>query len=78
MIDGVHIRAAHGYQSRHVDVTVGTVEVAGRQPRRFALAPKGADHPRKTMRAALVEQGWHPGRPLTVMSDGEAALPSRI
>ena len=40
VIDGAHIRAAHAYQSRHVDVTVGKIEVAGRPPRRFALAPK--------------------------------------
>ena len=76
MIDSAHHCAAHGYQSRHFDVTAGAVEVAGFQLRRFALAPKGADHPLKTMRAALVEQGWEPGRPLTVKSDGEAALPN--
>jgi hypothetical protein len=28
-IDGAHIRAAHGYQSRYIDVTVGKIEVAG-------------------------------------------------
>ena len=39
----LHIRAAHGYQARHIDVTVGKIEVAGKPPRRFALAPKGAD-----------------------------------
>jgi hypothetical protein len=44
MIDGAHIRSAPGYQSRHLDVTVGKVEVTGRRPRRFALAPKGSDH----------------------------------
>jgi hypothetical protein len=44
-IDGAHIRAAHGYQSRHIDVTVGKIEVEGRPPRRFALAPKGASAP---------------------------------
>ena len=78
MIDGAHIRAAHGYQSRHLDVTVGKIEVAGLQPRRFGLAPKGADHPLKTVRTALVEQGWQPGRLLTVMSDGELALPNMV
>jgi len=52
--------------------------VAGRKPRRFALAPKGADNPLESLRAALVEQGWHPGRPLSVMSDGEAALPNLV
>ena len=78
MIDGAHIRAVPGYQSRHLDVTVGKVEVSGRQPRRFALAPKGSDHPLTAVRAALVEQGWHPGRALTVISDGEAALPNLV
>jgi hypothetical protein len=78
MIDRAHIRAAPGYQTRHLDVTVGKVEVSGRQPRRFALAPEGSDHPLAPMRAALVEQGWHPGRPLAVISDGEAALPNLV
>jgi hypothetical protein len=40
MIDGAHIRAVPGHQSRHLDVTVSKVEVAGRKPRRFAFAPK--------------------------------------
>jgi len=78
MIDGAHIRATPGYQTRHLDVTVGKVEVSGRRPRRFALAPKGSDHPLAPMRAALVEQGWHPGRTLAVISDGEAALPNLV
>jgi len=78
MIDGAHIRAAPGYQSRHVDVTVGQVEVSGPPPRRFALAPKGSDHPLRAVRAALDEQGWHAGRALTVISDGEAALPNMV
>ncbi|NPD70206.1 ISKra4 family transposase [Lichenicola cladoniae] len=78
LIDGAHIRAAHGYQSRRVDVTVGNIEVAGRPPRRFALAPKGAGSPLATMRQALREQGWQPGRSVTVLSDGEAALPGLV
>lgn len=45
VIDGAHIRTAHGYQSSRIDVTVGKIEVAGKPPRRFALAPKGADTP---------------------------------
>ena len=47
-IDGAYIRAAHGYQSRHIDVTVGKIEIEGRPPRRFALAPKGASAPLAT------------------------------
>jgi hypothetical protein len=70
MIDGAHIRAAPGYQSRHLDVTVGKVEVAGRPPWRFALVPKGSDHPLAPMRAVLLEQGWYPSRPLAVIGDG--------
>jgi hypothetical protein len=74
LIDGAHIRAAPGYQTRHVDVTVGKIEVAGRAPRRFALAAKGAVSPLGAIRQALKDQGWQPGRSVTVLSDGEAAL----
>ena len=77
-IDGAHIRAAHGYQSRHIDLTVGKIEVEGRVPRRFALAPKGASAPLATLRKALREQGWRPGRTVTVLSDGESALPGLV
>ena len=62
LIDGAHIRAAHGYQSRHLDVTVGKIEVTGKPPRRFALAPRGAEFPLATLRQALRDQGWQPGR----------------
>lgn len=78
LIDGAHIRAAYGYQSRHVDVTVGKIEVKGKPPRRFAFAPKGAEAPLAIMRQALRERGWQPGRPVTVLSDGEAALPGLV
>jgi hypothetical protein len=78
LIDGAHIRAAPGYQTRHIDVTVGKIEVQGRSPRRFALAAKGADSPLAGIRKALKEQGWQPGRSVTVLSDGEAALPGLI
>jgi hypothetical protein len=78
LIDGAHIRAAHGCQSRHVDVTVGKIEVTGKPPQRFALAPKGAESPPAALRQALREQGWQPGRSVTVLSDGEAALPGLV
>ncbi len=60
VIDGAHIPAAHGYQSRHLDVTLGKNEVAGEPPHRFALAPKGAKVPLATLRRVVREQGWHP------------------
>src|ERR1035438_2656799 len=71
MIDGAHIRAVPGHQSRGLDVTVGKVETAGRPPRRFALAPMGAVQPAQAIRAALIEQGWRLGRPVTGIRDGE-------
>ena len=74
MIDGAHLRAVPDHPSRHLDVTVGKVETAGRLPRRFALAPLGTEQPAQTVRAALISQGWQPGRPVTVISDGEPAL----
>jgi hypothetical protein len=45
VIDGAHIRAAHGYQTRHVDVTVGKVDATGRQSRPFALTSLGTERP---------------------------------
>ena len=65
-------------RSRHLDVTVGKVETAGRPPRRFALAPQGAEQPAGAVRAALIAQGWRPGRGVIVISDGEAALPNLV
>jgi hypothetical protein len=78
LIDGAHIRAVPGHQTRHLDVTVGKVEVPGRKPRRFALAPLAADRPLAQIRAALTEQGWTGEQPVTVISDGEAALPELV
>jgi hypothetical protein len=77
-IDGAHILAAPGYQTRHIDVTVGKVEVSGRPPRRFAFAARGAVSPLAGIRQALQERGWQPGSSVTVLSDGEAALPGLI
>lgn len=78
MIDGAHIRAVAGHWSRHLDVTVGKVETAGRPPRRFALAPAGAEQPAQAVLAALIAQGWRPGQRVTVISDGEPALPNLV
>jgi hypothetical protein len=76
--DGAHIRAAPSHQTRHLDVTVGKVEATGRQPRRFALAPLGAAHPLAQVRAALADQGSTGDTPVTLISDGEAALPDLV
>jgi hypothetical protein len=43
MIDGAHLRAVPGLNSRNVDMTVGKVETAGRPSLRFALTPMGSE-----------------------------------
>jgi hypothetical protein len=78
MIDGAHLRAAAGHASRHLGVTVGKVETANKRPRRFVLAPKGAEQPSQAVRAALIAQGWQPKRQVTVLGDGEPALPKLV
>lgn len=78
MIDRAHIRAVPGHHRRHINVTVGKAETAGRQPRRFALAPLGAVEPAQAVRAALLAQGWQTGTPVTVISDRDPALPNLV
>ncbi len=69
------LRRQRDCRTRTVQTLFGTVVV---DAWRCALAPKHADYSLKTMRAALVEQGRQRGGPLTVMSDGEAALPTLV
>jgi hypothetical protein len=78
LIDGAHIRAVPGHQTRHLDVTVGKVGAPGRTPRRFALTPLAADRPLAQIRAALTEQGWTGERPVTVNRPFSALWPSLI
>jgi hypothetical protein len=40
--------------------------------------PRGQTHLQVTLRQALQEQGWQPGCSVTVLSDGEAALPGLV
>ncbi len=54
------------------------IEVTEKPPRRFGLAPRGAESPLAIVRRALRDRGWQPGRPVTVISDGEAALPNLV
>ena len=46
--------------------------------RRFGLVVNATASPRDRMREELSAFGWRPGRLLTVISDGEAALPQLI
>ena len=82
MIDGAHIPAVPGLRGRCIDVTVGKVETAGQPPRRFGLAPEGAERPALAIRAALVEHGWMstygPPRPQEISAILPASLLQRI
>ncbi len=75
LVDGAHIRCRPEYQKRHLDVVVGKIE-AGDISRRFGLAPQAAASPATQLRRDLLALGWNGRRSVTVISDGEAALPN--
>ena len=77
-IDGAHIRAVPGYQTRHFEIIMGRVEADGRAPRHFAVAPNISTSNVDAVRAALRAQGWIPGRDITVFSDGDPALKGAV
>ncbi len=74
-LDGAHIRCRPEYQKRHLDVVVGKVE-SPRMCRRFGLVSQAARSPAKQLRSDLFALGWDGERPVTVISDGEPALPN--
>lgn len=76
-IDGAHVRCRPEYQKRHLDVVVGKIETRD-MCRRFGLAPQAAGSPVSQLRRDLDALGWDEQRPITVISDGEAALPNLI
>jgi len=73
-LDGAHIRAVPGYQTRHFEVTIGRVDAEGRPARHFAVAPNVPASRPGTIGNALRAQGWLPGREVVVLSDGDPAL----
>jgi len=76
-LDGAHIRCRPEYQQRHLDLVVGKIE-SRHMCRRFGMVVNAAASPRGCMREELLAFGWRPGRLLTVISDGEPALPNLI
>ena len=73
-LDGAHIRSRPEYQRRHLDVLVGKTD-GPRASRRFGLVKEGAASPVSLLRDELLKAGWRSGEPLTVLTDGEPALP---
>ena len=78
MLDGAYVRAVPGHQVRNFEVICGKVEQEGRSSRRFALVRSVAEQPHALLRAALLDQGWREGSPVTVISDGDPALPALV
>jgi hypothetical protein len=73
-LDGAHIRAVPGYQTRHFEVTTGRVDAKERPARHFAVAPNVSTSRPDTICNALRAQGWLPGREVIVLSDGDLSL----
>ena len=76
-LDGAHIRSRPEYQKRHLDVVVGKIESA-QMSRRFGLVQQAAQSPSRQVRQYLQDTGWDGESPVTVISDGEPALPNLV
>ena len=74
-LDGAHIRCRPEYQKRHLDVVVGQVE-SPNMSRRFGLVQQAARSAAKQLRHDLIAQGRDGQSKVTVISDGEPALPN--
>ena len=77
-LDGGHVRSVPGYQVRHFEAIAGKVEVRGRPARRFAFVGSASEQPAGLVRFALADQGWKENQPITVISDGDPALPALV
>jgi len=78
MLDGAYIRAVPGHQVRNFEAICGKVEREGQPTRRFALVRSVTEQPHVLLRAALQDQGWRKGDPVTAISDGDPALPALV
>ena len=78
MLDGAHIRAVPGHQVRNFEAIYGKVERDGHPTRRFGLVRSVAEQPHALLCAALLDQGWWEGKPVTAISDGDPALPALV
>lgn len=74
-LDSAYVRSRPEYQRRNFEVTVGSTESKIVQKRRFGLSQMGADHPIEHLRSCLKTAGWEDGVAVTVLSDGDPALP---
>ena len=76
-LDGAHIRCRPEYQKRHLDVVVGKIEGHDKF-RRFGLVQQAVLSPACQLRQDLRALGWDHRKVVTVISDGEPALPNLV
>jgi hypothetical protein len=76
-LDGAHIRCRPEHQKRHLDVVVGKIENHNIS-RHFGLVQQAAKSPARQLRNGLKAQGWDGQSKVTVISDGEPALPNLV
>lgn len=76
-LDGAHILFRPEYQKRHLDVVVGKIE-SHDKCRRFGLVQQAVLSPASQLRQDLRALGWDHRKLITVISDGEPALPNLV
>ena len=77
-LDSAYVRSRPEYQRRNFEIVVGSIESKGREKRRFGLSVIGAKNPREYLRRNLEAAGWRDGTAVTVLSDGDPALPRLV
>lgn len=77
-LDSAYVRSRPEYQRRNFEVIVGPIESETGKKRRLGLSQAGADHPIESLRSNLKAAGWREGVSVTVLSDGEPALPRLV
>lgn len=77
-LDSAYVRSRPEYQRRNFEIIVGSIEINGREKRRFGLSVIGANNPLEYLRSNLEATGWRDGKAITVLSDGDPALPRLV
>ncbi|MDR7127399.1 hypothetical protein J2X53_004248 [Pseudorhodobacter sp. 4114] len=77
-LDSAYVRSRPEYQRRNFEVIVGSIESKKGNKRRFGLNLAGVDNPLEYLRSNLKAAGWTPSSAITVLSDGDPALPRLV
>lgn len=77
-LDSAYVRSRPVYQRRNFEIIVGSIESKRREKRRFGLSVIGANNPCEYLRRNLEAAGWRDGTAVTVLSDGNPALPRLV